>query len=193
MWFTSDGVLALSAPDDSARPRFKLLRYLSGINRFQNNIETSEVRWNIAERYSKVTVLGQESDFVDQASQPGATRTDSEMQQLGLTRPLVIIDHEVTSVKSADKRARWEIERRRAEGLTLTYSVEGHRQDGALWCTNAIVQVYDEHDGVDGEYLITKARYSRSPEEGTRTSLTLRRKGALLGLPDAVNPEKELF
>jgi len=184
MWFRPDGTFALQAPNEGSSE----LTFGYFLNTpVGTNILEGDVRWNIAERFSQVTVLGQEADFEGETSQPTATQTDSEIEGLGLFRPLVIVDSEAENTQAADRRARWERDRRRADGLTLTYTVRGHQQDGRLIVPNKIALVMDERCGISGSYLITAARYSCSKDSGPRTRVTLRRKGALLGLPDAEN------
>jgi prophage tail gpP-like protein len=100
-------------------------------------------------------------------------------------RPLVIVAEAQADDAIAEKRADWEIRRRKAEGTKATVVVNGWRQrgdSGPLWETNLMVPIKAPWLSVDRELIIGEVTYTYD-DGGEKTSLALT-------LPDAFLPEK---
>lgn len=104
--------------------------------------------------------------------------------QVRATRTLIIRpEGQTEAIQLAKNRAQWEATVRAARAGTLEVSVQGWAQaDGTLWPVNALVSVDAPQVGIEGDMLITQARYQLSNEGGTVTTLSLKR-------PDAFAPE----
>lgn len=170
LWFAPDG-LHIAPPDYNQDEGWTLVQGQGG------NIKGGQITWGIAERFSEVTVRGQASDGT-------VIEAKREDEDLPIFRPKRFTDHGATSWTLADNRARWELERRRVDGLELRYTVAGHRTQDALWWPGFAAFVLDPLAGLAESLFITKVRRSLSIDGGSETALTLSRKGALLGFPD---------
>jgi prophage tail gpP-like protein len=101
-------------------------------------------------------------------------------------RPMVIVAEAQADDMTAEKRADWEIRRRKAEGTKATIVVNGWRQDGdggELWSTNLMTGVVAPWLGLlERELVIAELTYSYD-EGGEKTTFSLT-------LPDAFLPDK---
>jgi prophage tail gpP-like protein len=99
-------------------------------------------------------------------------------------RPLVIVAEAQADDAIAEKRADWEIRRRKAEATKATIVVNGWRQQdgGGLWETNQMVSVKAPWLELERDLIIGEITYTYD-DGGEKTSLSLT-------LPDAFLPEK---
>jgi prophage tail gpP-like protein len=75
---------------------------------------------------------------------------------------------------TAEERAIWEANIRRAQSLSYTGTVQGHSAaDGVLWLPNRLVDVEDEFNDVQATLLIRSVRYNSSIELGNTTTLEM--------------------
>ena len=182
-WFEPDGTLVIGGPDYSQPVSATLVLRRDGIG---NNVLSLDKTESVAERYSQVTVLGQtHSTSLEQGKNAlQATEKDSGMSWY---RPKIITDHEADNAAICRDRARKLISDSRLKGLTLTATVQGHRitsTDGAgngmLWTPGQRIYVVSEPHGIAAIYFLMARKFTRSRNEGTRTTLTLKEDGAWL-------------
>lgn len=76
------------------------------------------------------------------------------------------------------------VQRRMAEdqqkALTITYELEGHSQNGVIWCVNTIVDVDDDVNDIHERMWIINRRFEKTRSGGTRTFITCIRPYTLL-------------
>jgi prophage tail gpP-like protein len=148
------------------------------------NILDGSADYDASERFSRYVVLGQhqgsnELDTASTATVFGEAR-DAGVRRLDRIR--VARAESAVSGATARRRAEWEAKVRAARGDSFSITVQGWLQgDGTPWPVNALVPVRSRRLDMDGTFLISQARYSKS-SSGTTTVLTLRR-------PDAFIPE----
>lgn len=180
VWLSADGKGIIARPDYDQKPlyRLRLLTPDSGRSA-ENNIERSSVVEDWRNQYSRVTVYGTTGNTRANYGASSTYEGYADEDSITVNRPLVLTDGDIKKVEAARKRAELERDRRAFEALTLTYTVRGHYQSGYLWEVDTLADVIDEPAGIQGEYYITRRRFS-GDDSGRRTELTLHEKGALL-------------
>lgn len=147
------------------------------------NILSASAEYDSTGRHYLYAVLGQHkgSDQLNGASTSiKATATDENVKRV--TRTLLIRPEGNVTPEHAKKRAQWEATVRAARSETVSVTVQGWTQGGALWPVNGLVKVRSPMIGVNGTMLITQATFGLDASNGLTTQLTLRR-------PDAFLPE----
>lgn len=177
-WFEPDGTLVVGGPDYSTTPVGTLILRTSGQG---NNVESLSLRKSIAERYSKLTVLGQTHGTEHETGKNAlhASVTDPEMAAIAY-RPKIIVDHESDNAGVATDRARKLLADARLRGFSLTATVPGHAivapgqpSDGKLWQPGQRVHVLSEPHGIDGIYFLLGRRFTGGRSLGALTELRL--------------------
>lgn len=138
------------------------------------NIKRIGTRFSMIERFSQITVKGQQtqSDGLtpDQAAGPSATAKDPSVKRY---RPLVIVADDEGDGVTLNDRALWEVSVRAGRARSADVTVWGWRnRTGALWLPNTIVPVHAAELDVDGEMLITTVCHTQN-DQGRLTMLRL--------------------
>ena len=182
-WFEPDGTLVIGGPDYSKPVVATLVLRRDGQG---NNVISLDKTESVAERYSQVTVLGQTHGTSTEQGQ-NALRSTQKDTGISWYRPKIVTDHEADNAAICRDRARKLISDSRLKGLTLSATVQGHRitsTDGAgnglLWTPGQRVYVVSEPHGITAIYFLMGRKFTRSRNEGTRTTLTLKEDGAWL-------------
>lgn len=175
-----DGAFVMSKVKTSGRPDYHLY-YLGKDNPkayYLNNVISRSFTDDRAARFSKVTVVGQDSDY-GEASAEGvnfsATATDTEFPYF---KPLVVsVDEEK---EDPSEYAKMLIRKQRAGGLTYTAVVRGHTYNQRPWRINKICHVHDDSKnvGMDKDMVISGVTYTLSKRQGTRAAISLTPLGA---------------
>ncbi len=173
-WFDPDGTLVVGGPNYNAAPVASLVLRENGSG---NNVEWFDEDNSIAERYSDVTVLGQQH----------GTRTTTGKNSIKVTvkdtavsvyRPKVHVDHDAPNLAAAEARARKIISDSALHAHTLRAQVKGHRtSDGVLWKPGQRVRVLWEEYGIDAMYFLMARRFNGGRQGGAYTTLTLKEDG----------------
>ena len=182
---TSDGALVVWQPkaDGKAVYRFD---FHSDKRRTQNNVEDVQIEERIDGVYTDVTCVAERV-----YSQKFANREDPNANKLrGRYRDAAALPfYRMSTFTDADQigqgavtaRAQWHAQRGLFDSWTYTLEAFGHSQSGAFFVPGAFCALDDTVNGVQGTYFVSACRYTRrlGSEGGTRTTLTLRRKGLL--------------
>lgn len=172
-WFEPNGTLVVGGPDYSAPTVANLALKRDGSG---NLIALSERR-TLAERFSRVTVLGQAHALGTQA---GRHNVKGAVDDTGVPgyRPKIVVDHEATSTAVATARANKIISDARVRGFELRATVAGHRTEGGkLWAAGQRVNLVSEPHGLNGVFFVMSRRFTGDKNRGQMTTLSLREDG----------------
>lgn len=141
------------------------------------NVHTWDVSFDASQLFTSYTCKGQrvpvDGDAGDDAIRPEATVADPMLEFTGRTRIMTITPEGGASIERCRQRAQWEAAARFGKAFTLSYTVVGWRQgNGDLWKVNELVQLTDDVNGIEGEYLISELTYSLG-DGGAQTVLRL--------------------
>lgn len=149
------------------------------------NILSAAARLDFKDRFSEYRVKGQRAgddlDFGEAVAQTAGTAADSHVPR---RRVLVIKADGQADAQACRDRARWEAVHRAGKSLSVSYAVQGWRQEnGALWRPNLLVRVRDPIVGIDGDMLIAEVTW-RLDDGGMVADLTVVPKAAYELLPE---------
>jgi prophage tail gpP-like protein len=183
-WFEPDGTLMIGGPDYTVPEVATLILRRDGKD---NNVISLRKNESMAERYSRVTVYGQSPGSSGEPGRPNlyASELDGEVLR---DRPKMATDSEADSFAVCRDRARKLISDSKLSGFTLSAVVQGHRivapgqiADGKLWKPGQRIRVNSEPHGINDEVFFLIARkFTRGRNDGTRTTLTLKKDGVWL-------------
>ncbi|KUG24579.1 prophage tail protein [hydrocarbon metagenome] len=169
---TPEGQLIFGRPMAKGAPQYSLTMLKSGVG---NNVIESDVVYDISQRYSKVTVIGQQqgNDSMSFAAEVNTSNTGKPAidDTFPFYKPYVVVDN--NDDQSPTQRAKMIMEKQRREGEKLIYKVGRHQQNGKNWAINTICHIKDEIQGIDGDYLIYGRTFELSKQEGPTTRLSL--------------------
>jgi prophage tail gpP-like protein len=164
----------------------------SAINTRENNMLSVSLDRSYEDRFNKYVVLTQKNPnaLLETGSAVSASEvveqkgsaTDSTMRT---SRTFVILD-DSDSKETADKRAIWEANIRRARSLDYSCDVQGYKissDSDVIWSPNKLVIVEDEINSISSQMLIKSVTYSFN-ENGSITTLNL-------GYPDSFTLQAE--
>lgn len=80
-----------------------------------------------------------------------------------------------TTNNFCQQRALWQANYMKAKGLSYQPTLKEHSygQEGKIWQTNQLVQVYDEKADIDSQLLVAEVNFTESVGTGNITTLTL--------------------
>lgn len=153
------------------------------INGQDNNVLSSSLTIDHSKVFNNISVAGQlnplnqaanvrPKDLVSILSSPAIN------SKIRTSRQLVINSEESSDGFTANQRAIWEANIRRARSLTYTPVVQGHSANGQLWIPNVIVPVDDDFRSLHGNMRIKTITYLSNLDEGDTTRLDLTYKDA---------------
>ncbi len=183
LWCGGQGEFILTAPNANQAPIYRILRR-RGQTRNEVNVISARFRNATSQRFSECRIYGRGGGKKFGRTKISGTFVDDEMTALGLKRPLVVRDENVTNEEQAVFYARRKIAESIRNGWNLTYTVAGHTvpslQNGqrAVWAPDTMVTVDDQEFGISGDYYIEKVTFRRNP--ATTTELTLLRPDGLV-------------
>lgn len=165
---TTDGDVLLTQ-SQNASEIFTILR--TGKNA---NVLSASARFDNSERFSKITVKGQDSDddFADpeDTTEPAAETVDNLISR---HRPLTVLAEEQVDAKACQDRADWEVAVRRGRSRTLTATVQGWQHSDGLWKPLTKVPCEIPEMNLNGMMLISAVTYSKTSSAGTTATLSL--------------------
>lgn len=178
-WLEPDGTLVIGGPDYTAKPVADLIVRVSGQG---NNVEQLQVERDFSQRFSEITVLGQSHSGKHNLR---ATVKDDTVK---VHRPLIIVEADVDNQAAAERKAKKRLGDSKLDGLTITATVQGHRNDdGVLWQPGQRLQLLSEPDGLDGIYFLMARKFIGGRGKPTQTILTLKEDKAWI--PEAKPPK----
>lgn len=147
-----------------------------------NNIKKARFRDNISGRFYKYIVEAQlDLYFQDE----NVTAEDAASQlgrafdtQIRKSRVLVMNAEETANSETAQARAEWEANIRRARSFMYTATLAGHSEKGELWDFNKTGEIIDTFADLNGEFLCKQVEYLYSIEGGSTTNLIFTYKDA---------------
>ncbi len=163
-----DGTMAFGKPKDSGAPEFLFTTKKTDAR--ENNVLEGSLDDNIAKRYSKVSVLGQQQGTDSLSASAINTKASVTDSTFPFYKPFVTRDN--NDSRSPKLRAQMLTEKQKFDGWHLTYKVPHHSQNGKNYAINTICHVTDEVLGLDGDYLIYARTMERS-RQGTFTTLKI--------------------
>jgi prophage tail gpP-like protein len=204
-WLSADGAaLVVGKPNYDQEPTFRFVEAPVGSqNRHRANFESIEVSDSVEELYSRITCSAtwHESYFTANAAGnavtfeethryrgvandgPGADGIGNRFQY---PKTCVLVDQDVRSSAAARTRAEREMADLGSDAHALTITVKGHGQLAAgavkptLFACDTMARVRSETLGIDGDYLITRVRFTADKPGGEVTELALVPKGVEL-------------
>ena len=183
LWCDGNGEFTLTAPNANQAPIYRIERR-RGQTRDQVNVISARFRNATSQRFSECKIYGRGGGKKFGRTKVSGIFVDQEMTALGLKRPLVIHDANVTNEEQAVFYARRKIAESIRASWNLTYTVAGHTipslQNGqrAVWAPDTVVSVSDDEFGLSDNYYIEKVTFRRNP--ATTTELTLLRRDSLV-------------
>lgn len=174
-----DGNLVLTRASDTIFPA--QLKKKKGNQ--DNNILSSSLTIDHSKVYNTISVAGQLNPLNQAANvRPkdlvSIVSSSAVNSNIRTSRGLIINAEESSDGFTANQRAIWEANIRRARSLTYAPVVQGHSVNGQLWIPNVIVSVDDDFRGLHGDMRIKTVTYLASLEEGSTTRLELTYKDA---------------
>lgn len=176
-WAMPDGKLVFGRPRAKGEPQFSIIMSRNGANNTATSVEEID---DIAKRYSRVTVIGQQQgqdDFGMSASSIH-TKATAEDSEFPFRKPYVTKDN--NDAQSPKLRSRFILEHQRHEGYKLSYTMPGHSQNRRNWQINELCRVKDEILGIDGVYLIYARTFELSKTGGKTTTVKLGTPGLIM-------------
>jgi prophage tail gpP-like protein len=173
---------AVNGQDNPVLLPTKLLNQIDGIN---NNIVSSHYTLSTTMQYNSYTDYSQlavstlqttnsegASPLYADAVKQTATVTNDIIRS---TRRYVFVDDVPMDSQTAQQRAIWEMNYRRAAGEMYFCVMEGHTYDGVnVWTPNILVEIWDDYAGLNGKIMLIDAvEFKESVEDGKTTNLRL--------------------
>ena len=141
---------------------------------------------------NELTAYGPDGDFVPVVKQvlkdnPEAVRIDvrtdfghEALVPSKVARPLYLHDDESKTPEQLANYVRRELALRQRKAFTGHYIVEGHKNSGAPWTVNSIVDIDDDVSNVHGAFWILSRTFNKDRTgTGTRTELEIIRPNTL--------------
>lgn len=177
LWCIPDGRFALSRPNGTQEPAFRLQRRLNAYVG-ENNILSGGLRDDSVQRYSHTLVYGRAGGGKDGRRKIVGEYVDQELIDSGITKQISYKEPDCKTQKAADYLAmRYAADARRSS-RSLTYTVAGHSspsliKPGARWpfWINCMVHVTDEKLGIDDDFYVGDVELRRDPKTTTRLTL----------------------
>lgn len=200
LWMDADGEAQIGKPNYTQPPLYKLYRLAPSnpLAKSRNNVlPGATVRQSWRDVHSPITVYGSAGNtkldygsssrwkadaledigqFMLQVAQGKYNPrtigpTSATAAATGIQRPLRIVDGDCKTKAKAQARAERELQKRRFEALTLTYTVPGHYgylgDKASLWAIDTMCEVEDEVAGQSGTFYVSRVRFSSPPRTTT--------------------------
>jgi len=180
LWTIPSGHFALSTPNTSQEPAFRLTRILDGSPR-ENNILSGGLRNDTTQRFAHTLVFGRAGGGKDGRRRIVGRYTDTEMiDKYRLIKRIAYDEADIKTQKAADYLARRYAADARRNSRSLVYTVSGHSAisldhpgQRRPFYVNSMIHVIDQKTGIDGDFYLGDIEFKRSMSEGTITRLTL--------------------
>lgn len=173
-WCRPDGTLVFSRPVRAGRADFTIVNRMDGRG---NNVLESERTRDISQRYSRVTVIGQQQGE-DLFGPEEINRTGSAVDaSFPFEKPY--FGSMGQDMAAPDQYAALVMNQQRFAGFVLSYTVDGHGQNGRNWQANTLCRVRDEFYGYDRSFLVYSRVFEMDGEAGRSTTVKLSEPGVV--------------
>lgn len=176
----------LAVPDGKGGIRLAKIgqRIISTVLEQGRNVLSCSVTLDACKRFSRYIVSGQQKGTDAVFGKACSVRGEVTDAQVTRYRPLFIQASQQGAAGYMRQRAVWEKTTRRAEGLTVSVSVQGWRDDeGRLWEPGTMVQVHLPAFNLTQPLLLASVSFSKSAS-GTLADLELRDPAAFAQEPE---------
>ncbi len=187
-WLTAQGDLFIGKPNYEQDTAYNFLLFpRDDARRASNNVLSARIERSIDDRYTEIIVAGQSGASAGSLFGSGASRgskfkasaKDPDLAARGIDRKLILVDGDILNHAQAQRRADFEMGRRRLNALMLTLTVPGFGQGDRLFAVDTLATVRIPHANIEGVFYVGKRRFMESREK-RRTELTLWPKGVYL-------------
>lgn len=185
-WFSADGVLIIGGADYSSPPVATLCCMKNGE---KNNFSEAQVSFDVSQRYSEVTFLGQTHGKLDDDNKNDLKWVwkDTSMQ---VYKPKTVVLGDVENLEALKKHAKKQLSDWKLDEFDLKIIVPDHKmQDGTLWQTGQRVHIIIEEYDIDAIFFLMGRRFMLSRTGGTQTELRFKQDG--VWTPDAYPDKSE--
>lgn len=140
------------------------------------NILSAELDENIAQRFSRVTVVGQRQGHADDGINPVVTNVGGPSgtvkdPSFPFYKPFVQLSH--NDSQTPKQHARLLLEKMRHDGYRLSYEMPRHSINGVNFTINRLTTIKDTVHGVDGVFLVSGRTFKLDKQNGPTTTLRL--------------------
>lgn len=183
-WFSADGSFVVASPNYDQDPLFHVTNAVEtpGVPRLRdrtpdmNNVESGDMAENPGQRYSAVYVMARQGKNAIRGE-----AHDTELEALGVDRPLYHVDDEVHDIEEANRLALRLLQESWIKGCTYDYKLTGFGQGDRLF---AFDTVFDVHDDSPARYVhellyCTSLTQRYDSDTGPTTDIRLQPKGVI--------------
>lgn len=163
-----DGSFVFGRPKAKGKPDFSVVRLLAG--RENNVVHGRRIR-DISQRWSKVIVVGQRQGADGFEVADLNTRAEAVDNEVPFYKPYVVLNN--NDIASPESVARATVERQRARGTQLVYTMRGHTQNGKNYTVNSMCEVHDEKFRLHDTFLVYGRTFTLDKQRGPLTELRL--------------------
>lgn len=182
-----DGTLVLAGIDYSQEPLYTLVRRIDIGSK--NNILSGGERHDVSRFFDTVRVTG----FGKQQDGPrkglDVTVYDYSDDALSHEKVLIVHDDSIREASDAEKRAKYELAKSKQGSRLLHYTVRGFGQDGHVYATDTMCNLWDEVAGVKGAFYVIGRTFTFDMHNGAQTQLRMVPKDSIV-LGDPPVPQK---
>lgn len=139
------------------------------------HILEGEAHNSFAERFSRVTVLANQTGDDSWENAGSAIQGMADDGEVGLFRPLVVTaEAQNEGAASPSERAAWEVAVRRARAKSVPVTVQGwNAPDGPLYRPGCTLDIADDRLNRHGRLMVADASFEKGHGNGTLCRLTL--------------------
>lgn len=166
-----DGAIVFAKPLARAESVFALY---NTDNDYANVAEWEIVR-NLEPRYKTVTVLGRRQSYNGLAVTQLQTKGTVTDASFPYAKPFVAVSN--SDAQKPSYQANLIMERQRADGLNIRYTVARHAQDGKNWRTGYMAIVVDRRQDLREQMLIYRRTFRMSKDQGAQTDVYVGKPG----------------
>lgn len=172
-WCQADGTFVFGQPVRTGKPVFRLVNRMDGHG---NNILSSDRTRDIAGRFSKITVIGQQQGEDFFSSDEVNVQAIVKDPDIPFYKPYCTCMH--SDMASPMEYARTVLNQQRFDGFSMEVQVAGHSQGGKNFQANTLCQVEDEYYGYAQVFFVA-ARTFELGRMGVVTRLRLSEPGVV--------------
>ena len=172
-WCQADGTFVFGHPVRTGKPLFRVVNRMDGHG---NNILSSDRTRDIAGRFSKITVIGQQQGEDSFASDEVNVQAVAIDPDIPFYKPYCTCMH--SDMASPGEYAGLVLNQQRFDGFTLEVEVAGHSQGGQNFQANTLCRVDDEYYGYAQAFFVA-ARTFELGRQGLVTRLRLSEPGVV--------------
>jgi len=205
VWQAADGAGVIARPNYAQAPQYSVWLYPPDhADKRRNNVKAFAHTRSGRELFGEYRIAGTAANTPTtsgEGSRHEVTRTSSwwtdetlrakratqkvaseppEVGTCAASRKLIVARGSGQNRQQAQRELDRDIAERQFNAHVLTYTIEGHAQDGRLWQVDTLVSVDDQVTGHSGNWYVVRRRFEGSLGGGQQTELELRQPGLWL-------------